>query len=303
VQSPAPFGYRNKLRVEPIRGSHDAQDPHGLQYGFCELDNKTFFPLDTCPLAAPALNALLPKAQRTDWARQNARRPQPRPLTLRETADGSTHLYFGHAPRNIPWLRETLRGREVSVPLGGFWQVNQPVGQDLANTVAAWFAAAPTPVLLDVFAGVGAMSLAVGVGPERRVLFERDESMLSAAAYNHEQWELQPCDCLAGAAEDALPAALKKVGPVGQAEATVILDPPRSGCAARVIKSLARSLVPQIVYASCNVSTLARDLDVLCHSGNFALTRLAFFDMFPRTAHFETLALLTRKADARGGHD
>ena len=293
VPSPEPFGYRNKLRVEPIVSADAGDGPPEVAYGFCELDNETFFALDSCPLAASALNDVLPKAQRSDWARKNAARPHPGPLTLRLAADGRTAFYFNRAPRRVPWLREQLCGGEVGVPLGSFWQVNGAVGERLTSTVADWCCEAPSDVFIDAYAGVGPFSLAVGNRIPRHVLVERDKEALDAAEYNHRQWGIKDVLLQAGTTEKLIPKGLRSLRHKG-AEAIVVLDPPRHGCADRVIASLARSKVPRIVYVSCNVSTLARDLKRLCKETDFAVQRIAFFDMFPQTAHFEVAAWVTR---------
>ena len=291
VHSEQEAGYRNKLRVEPFDPSPESAGESALAYGYCEMDNNTFFALDSCPLAAPALNALLPKAQRSAWAHKNARRLHPQPLTLRLTSEGTTHFYFGHAPRRIPWLHETLCGRPLSVPLGSFWQVNSEVAAQLVDTITAWFDADPTPVLVDAYSGVGPFSLALGERPERRVLVDRTEQSLQAAAYNHEQWGLAKCRFICGPAERVLRRILSEVSQ-GDARVTLVLDPPRSGCGAGVIAALAAHRVAQVIYVSCNAATLARDCRRLCDDAGFSLSQLAFFDMFPRTAHFEAAALL-----------
>jgi len=61
-----------------------------------------------------------------------------------------------------------------------------------------------------------------------------------------------------------------------------------------VIRSLCEFAVGQVLYVSCNPATLARDLGRLVRDGGYVLRRLALFDMFPRTAHFETAVLLDR---------
>ena len=74
---------------------------------------------------------------------------------------------------------------------------------------------------------------------------------------------------------------------------TVIVDPPRTGLSKAVCASLAASPLRRIVYVSCDVATLARDIKVLAASG-FTVDSLAGFDLFPNTAHVETLAVVVR---------
>ena len=72
----------------------------------------------------------------------------------------------------------------------------------------------------------------------------------------------------------------------------VILDPPRSGCHPNLIQEIARRKIGQIVYVSCDPSTLARDIKLL--SGSYSLTSARLVDMFPQTYHVETVAVLRK---------
>ena len=74
---------------------------------------------------------------------------------------------------------------------------------------------------------------------------------------------------------------------------TVVLDPPRTGLSKETAASLLRHQPRRLVYVSCDVATLARDVRVLTEAG-YELTWLEAFDLFPNTAHIETLAVLTR---------
>ena len=74
----------------------------------------------------------------------------------------------------------------------------------------------------------------------------------------------------------------------------VIVDPPRKGCEEDLLKLIANSFAPQkLVYVSCDEATLARDIAILAKLG-YKLTEYTPVDLFPRTAHVETVALLCR---------
>ncbi|MDN6605557.1 MAG: class I SAM-dependent RNA methyltransferase, partial [Brevibacterium sp.] len=73
----------------------------------------------------------------------------------------------------------------------------------------------------------------------------------------------------------------------------IILDPPRSGAGKAVTRALIESSATTIVYVSCDAATLARDLATLVDAG-FAIERLRGFDLFPLTAHVETVTVLRR---------
>ena len=74
---------------------------------------------------------------------------------------------------------------------------------------------------------------------------------------------------------------------------TVIVDPPRTGLAETVIQAIAQLQVKKLIYISCEPATQARDLAVFLE--NYALCDVQPLDMFPDTAHIETIAYLTRK--------
>jgi 23S rRNA (uracil1939-C5)-methyltransferase len=74
----------------------------------------------------------------------------------------------------------------------------------------------------------------------------------------------------------------------------VLLDPPRLG--ARAVLETVAALAPQrLLYISCHPGSLARDLGVLVHEHGFAFEAAGVVDMFPHTAHVESLALLSRQ--------
>ena len=70
--------------------------------------------------------------------------------------------------------------------------------------------------------------------------------------------------------------------------------PPRAGLDPRVADALLSIPAGLLLYVSCAPDTLARDLRRLCVPGGYALRSARLFDMFPRTAHFETLCVLAR---------
>ena len=79
------------------------------------------------------------------------------------------------------------------------------------------------------------------------------------------------------------------LGPIDVA----LLNPPRKGCDPHFIQALAQRTPERILYISCEMSTLARDMQLLTEKG-YQLCPLQPFDMFPQTMHVECLALLTR---------
>jgi 23S rRNA (uracil1939-C5)-methyltransferase len=285
--APQAYGYRNKIRLEAIRKLSNRGNVF-VNYGYCQRDNRSYVIVKNCPLAPDCLNELIPKAIHSDWGRQNAKRPKPYPLTLRVTSEGDSHYYYGRAPMNIPWLRERLAEEEFSVPLGSFWQINPPVAEELLRTVADWVKDSSARCLIDAYGGVGTFSIALGKQFQYRVLIESDEQAIAAATRNHQLRQLA-CRFQSGSTEGELPAVLAHLD---RRKSLLILDPPRTGCHRKVVETLRKYPVAEIVYVSCNPATLARDLQLLCQDELYTPLKSAMFDMFPRTAHFESAVLL-----------
>ena len=75
----------------------------------------------------------------------------------------------------------------------------------------------------------------------------------------------------------------------------VIVDPPRKGCSKELIETIAKDFVPnEVVYVSCDPATLARDIKIFDESG-YKLVEYTPVDLFPRTSHVETVALLKKE--------
>jgi 23S rRNA (uracil1939-C5)-methyltransferase len=289
---PAPeiYAYRNKLRLEPSEPTRDDDGVHA-NYGYCLKDRQNFFTVKECPLALPIINQTLGKALRSPWAKQNAKKPIPGAVTLRASADGKCHFYFGRAPVNVSWLKEKIGTQEVSVPLGSFWQVNTPVAEQLLKTMSAWAKPLEVENLIDAYSGVGTFSIALERPFKERTLIESDRQAGDAASLNMAN-RAYGCQIVKDTTERALPKTLKTCNPK---QTLLILDPPRTGCQEKVLQTLLKYRPEHVFYVSCNPSTLARDLKKLCADGKYQLEKLALFDMFPRTAHFETVAHLVRR--------
>ncbi len=260
VPSPAAYGYRNKLVLEPVNAATPPSPGTPLEYGFCRCDSKAFIPVASCPLARPEINNLLPTALSSGAALRNARRPHPGNLLLRSPAASPPFFHFGTPPARH-MVKEQLCGREVIVPARSFWQVNPAVANALVESTAAAFGRHPTKYLIDAYAGAGAFSLAMGEQPEQTLLIERDSAALAAAKVNHQEWKLGNRDFLEGCVESVLAKAVSAIDQPGKS-LTVLLDPPRSGCSPAVITAL--TATPP-AHASCNNNVIAKLELSKCH--------------------------------------
>lgn len=290
--APEPYGYRNKLRLEAKQLNTPPGATPQVDYGYYALDNKSFMRINTCRLARQELNKYLPEAIKSDWGKANAHRRKPEKpgaLTLRIDNQNEIKYYFGFSPAKLGWLHEELAGVQYRVPVGSFWQVNPAVASKLLTTVDSWLQDLTLDTLIDAYCGVGTFACALTPHFKERLLIENDHAATEAADYNAQQ-KMLGCQVITDATEKALP---KRLGKYPMATTLVVIDPPRTGCQDAVLQTLLENRPKFVLYVSCNPSTLARDLKKLTADNAYSLDKLAMFDMFPRTAHFETAVLLS----------
>ncbi|MEO8288005.1 MAG: class I SAM-dependent RNA methyltransferase [Chloroflexota bacterium] len=192
----------------------------------------------------------------------------------------------GGAPLGA-WI-ERLGGFTYWVGPESFFQVNTPAAELLLAEVAAHL---PEKVgmLVDAHAGVGTFALAFAKRAKRIIGFEMDSGAVSSARWTAHAHNAENIEFRQGKAE-----ALIRTLSEAETPDAVILDPPRAGCHPNLLNEIARRKVPQIIYVSCDPSTLARDIKLL--APNYTLTSARMIDMFPQTYHLETVAVLGRNA-------
>jgi 23S rRNA (uracil1939-C5)-methyltransferase len=174
-----------------------------------------------------------------------------------------------------------VMGESIAFPATVFEQVN-PIMGDRAR---AWAVTALGEVSgqrgWDLYAGIGETSRMLLA---RGALVESVESDARAVRLAESQAGGGALEAHAGRVEDI-------IGALGPAE-FVITNPPRTGMDARAVAAIASSPARRLAYISCDPATLARDLRGLGEA--WPVTVLRAFDLFPQTAHVETVAVLER---------
>jgi len=201
-----------------------------------------------------------------------------------------------HAPRlellaGQGFLEQELAGHRYRVSAGSFFQVNPAVAARLVALVARLAEVEPGETVVDGYAGVGTLALAVAERAGRLVVIEQDRQALADARRNLRQAPAGAISFHPGSVEGRL-AALGRGGLRAQ---VVVLDPPRSG-AGEVALRAAAALGPRtIVLVSCDPATLGRDLGLLARLG-YPARSVAPLDMFPQTWHVEAIAACRQAA-------
>jgi 23S rRNA (uracil1939-C5)-methyltransferase len=142
----------------------------------------------------------------------------------------------------------------------------------------------------DFFCGLGNFTLPIARRGAAVVGVEGSRTMIGRAEANARRNGLTERARFVNAnLFEATREGVDTLGPLDKA----LLDPPREGAIA-LVKALPEERLSRIVYVSCNPATLARDSAVLVHQRGFALTAAGVANMFPQTAHVESIALFTR---------
>ena len=166
-----------------------------------------------------------------------------------------------------------------------FIQVNDEINQAMVHQAMDWLALNQNDVVLDLFCGAGNFSLPLARRASKVIAVEALESMVAMGRNNAAQAKLDNLEFIAADLTQAPPNALKKAK-VNK----VLLDPPRAG-AYECLPTLVKLKPTQILYVSCNASTLARDAEYLLAHG-YRVSKVCIMDMFPQTSHVETMMLL-----------
>lgn len=169
-----------------------------------------------------------------------------------------------------------------------FIQVNATMNQKMVAQAMDWLNPSKQDVVLDLFCGVGNFSLPLAQQAQSVIGVEVQDSMVEAARENARLNGLENVSFLAADLTKPVENELFQ-----QRVTKVLLDPPRAG-ALEFLDSIIKIAPTQILYVSCNASTLARDAEYLVAKG-YRVLRIGLMDMFPQTSHVESMMLLQKK--------
>jgi 23S rRNA (uracil1939-C5)-methyltransferase len=168
-----------------------------------------------------------------------------------------------------------------------FIQVNAAVNRSLVTTAARLLELTRDSSVLDLYCGLGNFSLALARRAQRVVGVEGDAGLVARARGNAQRngignAEFFPAD---------LTADVSAAPWLSHRFSHLMLDPPRAGAVA-LLPHIARLAPERVLYVACDPDTLARDVGLLVQQHGFKLLAAGVVDMFPHTAHVESLALL-----------
>jgi len=187
------------------------------------------------------------------------------------------------------WIDEVSDDLQFRTSLIAFGQANAAQATVLYGEVMRQLGDVKGKRIADLYCGVGPIALRLARAGAHVVGIEYDEDAVRSARYAaHKNGLDERARFHAGDAGQAL-TKLASEGPID----AVVVDPPRRGLSPQVVDAIVKSGAARLVYVSCDPFTLARDLELLAPA--FAAVAIRPVDLFPRTLHLETVALLQRK--------
>ncbi|MGY0002531.1 class I SAM-dependent RNA methyltransferase [Micromonospora sp. I033] len=269
------LGWRSRVRY--------AVDAAG-RAGLLKHRSHEVVPIDRCLIAHPAIQdlpVLTPSGARwPDADTVETVASTGGDVSVVALAEGTPTPVSGPAE-----VREVAAGRDWTLPAAGFWQVHPAAADTLVGAVLDLLDPRPGETAWDLYGGAGlfAAALAGRVGDARVTLVESSQDGVDAARANLA--DLPRVEVVAARVETAL-ARRRVTGPVD----LVVLDPPRSGAGAPVVRDIVAAGPRAVAYVACDPAAFARDVRTFTGAG-WRLAALRGFDLFPMTQHVELVGL------------
>lgn len=312
------WGYRRKARL----GVKDVVRKDKVLVGFRERGSSFVADLDRCHVLHPRVGELLPELSRLVGMLSIRRRlPQIEmamddarcalilrtldPLDATDEAlldafQAANDVVFYLQPGGPETVRPLGAGTDLNYRLpaydltlgflpGDFTQVNSDVNRKMIDRALELLDLRPHERVLDLFCGIGNFTLPIGRGCAYVAGVEGDAGLVRRAQQNAVRNLLENVEFFAADLYGEMPAGTWRTDSFDKA----LLDPPRSG-ALQVLPLLRELGVRRIVYVSCYPGTLARDAGELVHHYGYRLASVGVMDMFPHTAHVESIACFER---------
>ena len=290
LPSSSPWNYRNhiqfSLNVDGNLGFHAARSDRVVAIKECHL------PLSEIAELWPMLH--IPAPHILEQVAIRVGNEGERMIELHRNTNAEVEMEID-IPASVVWMTgQTLTvlagepsiqidvlNRTFHVSAGSFFQVNTELASDLVALTVEMLAVQPTDVIIDLYAGVGLFSSFIAEAGARVIAVEQ-----SAWATKDFEFNLQDSDSVElyeAPVEVALPA-------IREQPDKILVDPPRAGLGAGVIQAILDLSPAELVYVSCDPTTLARDGKAL-KEGGYQLENIRLVDLFPQTYHIETISL------------
>lgn len=206
--------------------------------------------------------------------------------------DQNTNAIFGQDFRLLyssETIVDTMLGNEFEISAPSFYQVNTEMAEKLYQTAIDFAELSADDVVIDAYSGIGTIGLSFARQVQHVYGVEMVEKAVLDSQKNAARNGIENVTYVCDSAE----SAMKKWVTAGIKPTVIFVDPPRKGLTDSFIRTSASVEPEKIVYISCNVATMARDVKLYEELG-YRLTKVQPTDLFPNTHHVETVVLMSR---------
>ncbi|KIJ58937.1 hypothetical protein HYDPIDRAFT_118997, partial [Hydnomerulius pinastri MD-312] len=332
IGSPKQYHYRTKItphfeaaprkaRLEKGENPNSGK-PDWLKIGFNEIGKRTVLDIEECPIATPVLNEALGPIREDivnkAWSYKKGvslllRDSVDNPISIEQDGSSTMDALSSELEKHVcitdpkATIREKVGDKYFEFPGHAFFQNNNSVLIPLTDYVKdAIFQASPDlpqdqqPThLVDAYCGSGLFSIVLSPHFTTVAGIEISADSIKFATHNARLNDIPEGKCTfrSGDAADIFSV----VSDFPREQTALIIDPPRKGCDEAFIEQLLAFRCKTVVYVSCNVHTQARDVGMILKLTNkfkgedgkgYVLESLRGFDLFPQTAHVESVAVL-----------
>jgi 23S rRNA (uracil1939-C5)-methyltransferase len=280
IPSPSPLKYRARVRFHVSSG----------EVGFKAFESEKFVKVTDCLLARDEIRTAMPALQKLLKQLLSGKNFE---VELDFDPDTKKVFALPTMGKRIAYSYEQgeFVGVELSKPalrrLSSFVQVNPEQNENLKKLAGELARSARAKSCLELFAGSGNLSFEMAGKVNHLTSVELNANAVELAKSLARERGITNIEFIAQTSESYLKHALT----AGLKFDLVVLDPPRTG-AKRESEKIAGLKPRNIIYVSCEPSTLARDLRILI-DGGFHLEKIIPLDMFPQTFHIETISMLS----------
>ncbi|SEO05211.1 23S rRNA (uracil1939-C5)-methyltransferase [Amphibacillus marinus] len=188
------------------------------------------------------------------------------------------------------YIYDTIGEIKFAISAKSFYQVNPTQTKALYDKTLAFANLTGGETVIDAYCGIGTISLFLAERAKKVYGVEIVPEAIEDAKQNAKLNGIRNTEFVVGQAEKVMPWWTAQ----GLKPDVIVVDPPRKGCDEALLQAMLQMKPDRIVYVSCNPSTLARDLQIL-EDGGYQTQKVQPVDMFPQTAHVETLVKLQRR--------
>ncbi len=289
IKSEEVFNYRNKVTFHVNN-----------VLGFYEKDSNNFIKIDKCLLLDKNINKLMKQLNYLDLTSISeitiriCKNNNESMLILATTKDidvsrikgfSSIYLYNGRyiLKQGTKTIIERMNDFNFYISPSSFFQINTFQAINLYDKVKEYAALTGKETLLDLYCGTGTIGLYLSRNCQKVYGIELNKDAINDANLNKQKNNIKNVDFYCENANKFMEKVKEKLD-------VIVVDPPRAGLDSKTINSILKVKPTKVIYVSCDVATLARDLKIL--NEQYEVLELTPFDMFPNTCHVECVCVM-----------